>query len=124
MRDQYRHFTVDEYQDVSPVQRTLLELWMADQTDVCVVGDVNQAIHTFAGAQPSYLTNFAREHPGAITLKLETNYRSTPQVLDAANALIGRGLRLRPTRQDGPGVLVASAPMSRSGRRGGPMAGR
>ena len=109
VRDQYRHFTVDEYQDVSPVQRTLLELWMADQTDVCVVGDVNQAIHTFAGAQPSYLTNFAREHPGAITLKLETNYRSTPQVLDAANALIGRGLRLRPTRQDGPGVLVASA---------------
>ena len=53
VRDQYRHFTVDEYQDVSPVQRTLLELWIWDGTDICVVGDVNQAIHTFAGAQPS-----------------------------------------------------------------------
>lgn len=109
VRDQYRHFTVDEYQDVSPVQRTLLELWLADGTDVCVVGDVNQAIHTFAGAQPAYLSNFAREHPGARTLKLETNYRSTPQVLDAANALIGRGLRLRPTRPAGPGIIVAPA---------------
>lgn len=109
VRDQYRHFTVDEYQDVSPVQRTLLELWIWDGTDICVVGDVNQAIHTFAGAQPSYLTNFAHEHPGAITLKLETNYRSTPQVLEAANALIGRGLRLRPTRADGPGLQVVPA---------------
>ncbi|MGB3954879.1 MAG: ATP-dependent DNA helicase UvrD2 [Brooklawnia sp.] len=109
VRDQYRHFTVDEYQDVSPVQRTLLELWIGDGTDVCVVGDVNQAIHTFAGAQPNYLINFGRDHPGAITLKLETNYRSTPQVLKAANALIGRGMRLRATRPDGPSVEAIRA---------------
>lgn len=109
VRDQYRHFTVDEYQDVSPVQRTLLELWLGDASDVCVVGDVNQAIHTFAGAQPRYLTDFAREHPGAVTLKLETNYRSTPQVLKAANALIPGGLKLRPTRPEGPRIVVAPA---------------
>lgn len=109
IRDQYRHFTVDEYQDVSPIQRTLLELWLADGTDVCVVGDVNQAIHTFAGAQPAYLSNFAKEYPGTVTLKLETNYRSTPQVLHAANKLIGRGIRLRPTRTAGAEVIVVPA---------------
>lgn len=109
VRDQYRHFTVDEYQDVSPVQRTLLDLWVADNPDLCVVGDVNQAIHTFAGAKPSYLTNFCDDHPGARTLTLEINYRSTPQVIEAANALVGRGARLRATRSAGPAVLVAPA---------------
>ncbi len=109
VRDQYRHFTVDEFQDVSPVQRTLLELWLGGRDDVCVVGDLNQAIHTFAGAQPAYLNNFARDHAGAVELKLETNYRSTPQVLDAANALIGKGLRLRPTRAAGPAIEVEAA---------------
>lgn len=109
IRDQYRHFTVDEYQDVSPVQRTLLELWLGDGDDVCVVGDVNQSIHTFAGAQPAYLTNFAKQHRGAVTLQLTTNYRSTPQVLAAANAVIGRGARLRPTRDDGPELVIAPA---------------
>ena len=106
---QYRHFTVDEFQDVSPVQRTLLELWLGDRDDICVVGDLNQAIHTFAGAQPAYLASFDRDHPGAITLKLQTNYRSTPQVLAAANAMLGRGLRLRPVRPEGPAIEMAPA---------------
>lgn len=110
IRDQYRHFTVDEFQDVSPIQRTLLELWLGERTDICVVGDPNQAIHTFAGAQPAYLTNFTRDHPDALTLKLRTNYRSTPQVLDAANALIAREARLRATREPGPTVEIAPAP--------------
>ncbi|WP_341727885.1 ATP-dependent DNA helicase UvrD2 [Brooklawnia sp.] len=109
VRDQYRHFTVDEYQDVSPIQRTLLELWLGERSDICVVGDPNQAIHTFAGAQPAYLTGFTRDHPDAFTLKLRTNYRSTPQVLDAANALIGRDARLRATRDAGPDVEVIPA---------------
>ncbi|MFB9620765.1 ATP-dependent DNA helicase UvrD2 [Brooklawnia cerclae] len=107
VRAQYRHLTVDEFQDVSPVQRTLLELWLGEGRDVCVVGDPNQAIHTFAGAQPRYLEGFAREHPGALTLRLETNHRSTPEVLEAANATMGRGLRLRAVRPAGPRVEVA-----------------
>lgn len=109
VREQYQHFTVDEYQDVSPVQRSLLELWLGDGSDVCVVGDVNQAIHTFAGAQPGYLSRFAREHPGATTLTLTTNYRSTPQVLQAANALISDDSQLRPTRGSGPEIMVVPA---------------
>lgn len=110
IRDQYRHFTVDEFQDVSPVQRTLLELWLGERHDVCVVGDLNQAIHTFAGAQPAYLASFDRDHPGAVTLKLQTNYRSTPQVIGAANALLGRGLQLRAVRPAGPELEMVPAP--------------
>ncbi len=109
VRDQYRHFVVDEYQDVSPIQRTMLELWLGDREDICVVGDPNQAIHTFAGAQPAYLTTFGRDHPGALTLRLRTNYRSTPQVLTVANALIGSGAGLRATRDGGPAVQVVAA---------------
>lgn len=106
VRDQYRYFTVDEFQDVSPVQRSLLELWLAERPDICVVGDPNQAIHTFAGAQPGYLTSFAADHPGAVLLKLETNYRSTPQIVRAANALLGRGLRLRAVRPAGAQIEI------------------
>lgn len=109
VHDQYRSFTVDEFQDVSPIQRTLLELWLGDRSDICVVGDPNQAIHTFAGAQPAYLANFSRDHPGATTLRLRTNYRSTPQVLEAANALIAGGGRLRANREAGPAVEVQPA---------------
>ncbi|MGI5951583.1 MAG: ATP-dependent DNA helicase UvrD2 [Brooklawnia sp.] len=110
IRDQYRHFTVDEYQDVSPVQRTLLDLWLGQgNDDVCVVGDLNQSIHTFAGAQPLFLKNFAKDRPGTVTLHLNTNYRSTPQVLQAANAVIGRGRKLRPTREAGPQTEVVPA---------------
>lgn len=109
IRDQYRHFTVDEYQDVSPTQRTLLELWLGDRDDICVVGDPNQAIHTFAGAQPAYLRSFERDHPGTLTLRLRTNYRSTPQVLDAANALISPDTRLRASRAPGARIEICPA---------------
>lgn len=109
VRAQYRHFTVDEFQDVSPAQRSLLELWTGDSTDLCVVGDVNQAIHTFAGAQPGYLLNFATEHPGSIMLRLTHNYRSTPEILTAANGLVDRRAALIPTRDSGADVQVVEA---------------
>jgi DNA helicase-2/ATP-dependent DNA helicase PcrA len=88
VRTQYRHFVVDEFQDVSPLQHRLLKLWLGDRTDLCVVGDANQTIYTFAGASSSYLLGFERDHPGAEIVRLERNYRSAPQVLDLANRLM------------------------------------
>jgi DNA helicase-2/ATP-dependent DNA helicase PcrA len=88
VRAQYRFFVVDEYQDVSPLQHRLLGLWRGDRTDVCVVGDANQTIYTFAGASSRYLLDFGRDHPGAEIVRLERNYRSAPQVLDLANRLM------------------------------------
>lgn len=88
VRAQYRHFVVDEFQDVSPLQHRLLKLWLGDRTDLCVVGDANQTIYTFAGASSSYLLNFERDHPGAEIVRLERNYRSAPQILDVANRLM------------------------------------
>ena len=88
VRTQYRHFVVDEFQDVSPLQHRLLTLWLGTRTDLCVVGDANQTIYTFAGASSSYLLGFERDHPGAEIVRLERNYRSAPQVLDVANRLM------------------------------------
>ncbi len=110
VRAQYHHFVVDEYQDVSPVQQTLLDLWLGDRSDVCVVGDASQTIYSFAGASPAYLLEFTRRHPGASVVRLERDYRSTPQVVRVANSLLAdaRGpaskhrLTLRAQRPDGP----------------------
>jgi DNA helicase-2/ATP-dependent DNA helicase PcrA len=100
VRAQFRFFTVDEYQDVSPLQHRLLELWRGDRTDVCVVGDASQTIYSFTGATSSYLLQFEREFPHANVVRLERNYRSTPSVLSLANRLMrGRpgALELEPT---------------------------
>lgn len=88
VRDQYRHFVVDEYQDLSPVQHTLLELWYDDRPDVCVVGDPHQSIHAFAGARPDYLLDFGRDHPGATRIDLVRNYRSTRRIIGLANDVL------------------------------------
>jgi DNA helicase-2/ATP-dependent DNA helicase PcrA len=88
VREQYRFFVVDEYQDVSPLQHDLLGLWLGDRDDVCVVGDVSQTIYTFAGASPDFLLGFASEHQDAVVLRLEENYRSTPAIVAAANKLM------------------------------------
>ncbi len=100
VREQYRHFTVDEYQDVSPLQHRLLQLWLGDRHELCVVGDANQTIYSFAGAQAGFLLDFAREHPHARIVRLEQNHRSDAAVLTAANTLMrGRpgALELRAT---------------------------
>jgi len=88
VHEQYRHFTVDEFQDVSPLQNRLLELWLGDRRDLCVVGDASQTIYSFAGADQRYLLEFGRRYPDATIVRLETNYRSQPPILAAANALM------------------------------------
>lgn len=105
VREQYRHFLVDEYQDVSPVQQELLRLWLGERRDICVVGDASQTIYSFAGASASYLLDFASHHDDAQQFQLERNYRSTPQIVARANALMrGRpgALTLVSQNQDGP----------------------
>lgn len=115
VREQYRHFTVDEFQDVSPLQHRLLELWVGDRRDLCVVGDASQTIYSFAGADPSYLLDFEARHPDARLVRLERNYRSDPAVLDVANALMrGRpgALRLQSAAGEvsGSSSAASSAP--------------
>lgn len=88
VRAQYRYFVIDEYQDVSPVQQRLLDGWLGDREDICVVGDANQTIYSFAGARPSYLLDFGERFPEATVVRLERDYRSTPQIVELANRLI------------------------------------
>lgn len=105
IRATYRHFVVDEYQDVSAVQHRLISLWVDGRPDVCVVGDPNQAIHSFAGARADFLLGFASEHESAHVVRLVRNYRSTPEVLAASSHVLGgRDARaeLRSTRASGP----------------------
>lgn len=87
VRSRYRHFVVDEFQDMSPLQNTLLELWLGGRDSICVVGDPNQSIHGFAGADPRYLLEFPRRHPGTTVIRLVRDYRSTPQVVAVANQI-------------------------------------
>jgi len=105
-RARYHAFTVDEYQDVNLLQQTLLERWCGDRDDVCVVGDDYQSIYGFTGATPEYLLDFERRFPKAAVVRLEDNFRSTPQVLALANRLVpalgGAEKTLRATRPPGP----------------------
>jgi len=110
VRAQYRFFVVDEYQDVSPLQHRLLGLWLGERRDLCVVGDVNQTIYSFAGASSSYLLDFARDHPGTEVVRLERNYRSAPQVLDLANRLMRGRPGALDLRSAIPGKGVVSGP--------------
>ena len=104
VRAQYSALLVDEYQDVSPLQQRLLDLWIGPREDVVVVGDASQTIYTFAGASSHYLLDFPTRYPGARVVKLEKNYRSTPEIVDAANSVV-RGK---------PGALTLD-PVSASG---------
>jgi DNA helicase-2/ATP-dependent DNA helicase PcrA len=88
IRRQYRTFVVDEYQDVSPIQQSLLELWLGGREDVCVVGDPAQTIYSWAGADPENLVRFASKHANANVIKLVRDYRSTPQIVDVANKIL------------------------------------
>jgi DNA helicase II / ATP-dependent DNA helicase PcrA len=88
IRRTYRHLVVDEYQDVSPLQEALLNLWRGERAELCVVGDPAQTIHSFAGAQASYLTGFGQRFPDATVIRLVRDYRSTPQVVRCANSIM------------------------------------
>lgn len=109
VRDRYRWFTVDEYQDVNPLQQRLLDLWRGDREDVCVVGDPGQTIYTFTGATPDFLLDFPRRHPGAVVVRLVRDYRSTPQVVDLANRVLAGGGPPAPGRP-APLELLAQRP--------------
>jgi DNA helicase II / ATP-dependent DNA helicase PcrA len=105
-RAQYRAFTVDEVQDVNLLQQSLLDLWLGDRDDLCCVGDDYQSIYGFTGASPDYLLAMPRRFPDALVVRLESNYRSTPQVLELANRLVpnlgGAEKTLRAALPDGP----------------------
>jgi DNA helicase-2/ATP-dependent DNA helicase PcrA len=101
----YRAFTVDEYQDVNLLQETLLKEWLGERDELCVVGDDYQSIYGFTGATPRYLLEMPSRYPRTQVVRLESNYRSTPQVLSLANRLVpklgGAEKVLRATREDG-----------------------
>ena len=100
VREQYRFFVIDEYQDVSPLQHDLVKLWMGERNDLCVVGDASQTIYSFAGATPEYLLGFPAAYDDAVVVRLEQNYRSTPGIIESANRLMkGR-----------PGALTLHSP--------------
>ena len=91
VRDQYRYFTVDEYQDVSPLQQRLLNLWLGNRNDICVVGDAAQTIYTFAGATSEFLLAFTHRYPQAPVVRLTRGYRSTPEIIELANRILKEG---------------------------------
>jgi len=88
VRDQYRYFTVDEYQDVSPLQQRLLNLWLGNREEICVVGDAAQTIYSFAGASSNFLLNFNNRFPNAQSFRLSRGYRSTPEIINTANQIL------------------------------------
>ncbi|MFC7219808.1 ATP-dependent DNA helicase UvrD2 [Streptomyces polyrhachis] len=90
VHQQYQHFVVDEYQDVSPLQQRLLELWLGGRDGLCVVGDASQTVYSFTGATSDHLLDFRRRYPHATVVKLVRDYRSTPQVVRLANGLLDR----------------------------------
>ncbi|CAJ1501532.1 ATP-dependent DNA helicase UvrD2 [[Mycobacterium] kokjensenii] len=109
-RDRYRCFVVDEYQDVTPLQQRVLSAWLGERDDLTVVGDANQTIYSFTGASPRYLLDFTRRFPDATLVRLERDYRSTPEVVSLANRVIaaargrvaGSKLKLIGQRDSGP----------------------
>lgn len=118
IRAQYQHFVVDEYQDVSPLQQRLLDLWLGERDNLCVVGDASQTIYSFTGATPDHLLNFRTKYPQATLVKLIRDYRSTPQVVHLANGLLAQAkgraaehrLELVSQREPGPDPVYAEYP--------------
>ncbi len=114
VRRQYKRFVVDEFQDVSPLQSALLDLWLGGRDELCVVGDPAQTIYSFAGANADYLRAFPAKFPGTTAVELVRNYRSSPEVVAAANTLLAgspsHGVDLVAQRPPGPAVSYASYP--------------
>ena len=91
VQDQYRFFTVDEYQDISPLQQRLINAWLGSREELCVVGDPAQTIYSFAGATPVFLNSFTQRFPEAEVVRLTTGYRSTPEIIFTANSILRKG---------------------------------
>jgi DNA helicase-2/ATP-dependent DNA helicase PcrA len=110
VRRQYSWFVVDEFQDVNAIQRALLDLWLGERDQLCVVGDPAQTIYSFAGASAQHLMGFTRRHPTAKVVRLVRNYRSSPQIVEAANRVLGTSrdkVVLQAQRGAGPEVTYA-----------------
>jgi DNA helicase-2/ATP-dependent DNA helicase PcrA len=121
VRDRYRFFVVDEYQDVSPLQQNLLDLWLGDRQELCVVGDASQTIYSFTGATSTYLLNFTDRFPQAETIELDQSYRSTGAIVSAANTLMrdrAGALELQSTREPGVQPTVTAYPTESAEARG------
>jgi DNA helicase-2/ATP-dependent DNA helicase PcrA len=112
VRERYGAFTVDEYQDVNLLQQTLLDRWLGDRDELCAVGDDYQSIYAFTGASPEHLLAMPQRFPHAAVVRLEENYRSTPEILEFANRLVpklgGAEKVLRATRPAGPEPVARS----------------
>ncbi|MCW2709939.1 MAG: ATP-dependent helicase, Rep family [Marmoricola sp.] len=137
VRRQYKWFTVDEFQDVSPIQSALLDLWLGGRDEICVVGDPAQTIYSFAGARAGYLTDFPVKFSGATSVELVRNYRSTPQVIETANALLkgsstasvqlrsqreaGEAIRWREASDEVAEATAVADEISRLGKQGVPL---
>jgi DNA helicase-2/ATP-dependent DNA helicase PcrA len=91
VQDQYRFFSVDEYQDISPLQQRLINAWLGSREELCVVGDPAQTIYSFAGATPVFLNSFTQRFPEAEVVRLTTGYRSTPEIIFTANSILRKG---------------------------------
>lgn len=122
VREQYRFFVVDEYQDVSPLQHDLLMLWLGDRRDLCVVGDASQTVYSFAGARSDYLLEFPKRYEDATVVRLEQNYRSSGAIVATANHLMrGRpgALTLQSAAQEvGAEPIVREYPTDMAEARG------
>jgi DNA helicase-2/ATP-dependent DNA helicase PcrA len=114
IRRQYKWFVVDEFQDVSPIQSALLDLWLGGRDEICVVGDPAQTIYSFAGADADYLRAFPAKFSGATCVELVRNYRSTPQIVESANRLLAdstsTSVALRAQSPTGPEITLAEHP--------------
>ena len=117
-RARYHAFTVDEYQDVNLLQQSLLERWLGERDDLCVVGDDYQSIYSFTGATPEHLLAMPQRFPDATVVRLERNYRSTPEILEFANRLVpmlgGSEKVLSATRPSGEEPLARPEPLVES----------
>ncbi len=103
LRWRFRHFFVDEFQDVNPLQFRLLEAWLGDRDDLCVVGDPYQAIYRWNGADAGFLNDFEDVFPGSTTVALDHNYRSSAGVLAVARAVL--------PAPDAPRVMADAGPV-------------
>ena len=118
VRGQYRQFVVDEYQDVNDLQQRLLDQWLGERSDLCVVGDPAQTIYSFTGASPKHLVGFSKRFPKAHVVRLVRNYRSTPQIVGLANTIVASGtqaaregaVRLLAQGEPGPEPQLTSYP--------------
>lgn len=121
LRERFRAFTVDEYQDVNLLQQRLLDLWLGERDELCAVGDDYQAIFGFTGGSPRYLLALPERFPRAAVIRLDSNYRSTPQVLELANRLVpwlgGAVKTLVHTRGAGPEAHARALRDARAERR-------